>query len=70
MPTPIQSSPADLPQKVFDRMSDILDAAAEAEGVSPAEFRRAVTDAMRYTDLPDDGVSPEAFVLSVAKQLF
>ncbi len=70
MPTPIPSSPAVFREKALDRMSDIFDAAAEAEGVSPEEFRQAMIDAMRYSDLPDDGTSPEAFVLSVIAQLF
>ena len=64
MPTPNPSSPAVLREKALDRMSDIFDAAAEAEGVSPEAFRQAIMDAIRYSNLSEDGTTPEAFVLS------
>lgn len=70
MPTPNPSSPAVLREKAHDRMSDIFNAAAEAEGVSPEAFRQAIMDAIRYSDLSEDGTTPEAFVLSVIAQLF
>ena len=66
----MQSPPDPVQEKVLARMSAILDDAAEKEGVSPEEFRRALTEAQRYAEGQTDAPSPETFVLSVLGQLF
>lgn len=57
------------------RMSELLDAAAEREHVSRAEFRAGLAEAIEYAKslhcetLPAD-CTPEDFVLSVVSRLF
>ncbi len=70
MLTPNRSSNPSLHEKALARIADVLDAAAEKEGVSPDELRLAIQEAMRYADGKADDTTPEAFVLSVTKQLF
>jgi len=58
-----------------NRMSGILDRAAESSGVSPEEFRTAIRESMQYANarMKNPGcydLSPEAFVLSLIGQLF
>ncbi len=57
---------------VHARMSALFDRAAQNTGVSPAEFRAAIREAMQYAEPAIDprDVMPEAFVLSLIGQLF
>ena len=76
MLTPIPDSNSSNPHHAAQtRMSELLDAAAKASDVPPEEFRAAIREAMRYADrtspdrlTADD--TPEAFVLSLVRQLF
>ena len=66
---PVQNTTAQ--NAALTRISDVLDRAAQQSGVSPGEFRDGIREAMRCAagSPIDDDASPEAFVLSLLRQL-
>ena len=68
-PTPMTAAD----DAVLARISALLDRAAQQSGVSPEQFRNGIREAIGYarrTNENTEDTAPEAFVLSLVRQLF